>query len=1703
MAGPGQEIAHGRIVVELDDRATRDLDRIDREFHRTMADIERERASVKIDIDSERLKDDLKAAEKAVKDYEKTVESEENKRAKAQRQRHLETLRQRAAQKRAALDAAAGEARAQTLATKAARLAQKEIDAIAKAEERRARVFDQTHKRHMQQMQAEARRRGQLFSQREREFRADERMAHQMEAARARELAQIPKMQRAYASLESQLVKLAASRRKARGDRQALTVIDLREREVIGDMERLRARLVSIGEQPISIHAELDRGTRSGAFIRDAFKGGGIRGAASAAGIAAGVSIGSGITRGIDRTFSRGIVTDAINAGFRGLSRVGGLLEGLSNVTVRIGPFTATIRQLALAMSLFAPLIVDVVGALGSMVSVVGAATLGVGALSVGLVGGALPALIGVTTVLKPMITQFKDVTALSKAYNKAVLQYGKGSDQAAKALQKMNHALGSVDDQTRRAFRNAGTLADRWEKLTDPSRASAFHIMGRGLDFLNGGLEQFAANTNETFSQVEQATDRWFDGLESAEGRHILDTMWDNFNAALGPALDGLGNVATYLGRVGAVASEFLPGLARSFRLWSQGLADSAANTDNLRERIHGVVDAARSLGQFLVAGGRFLRTFFAGGVAPGVSLIDTMTNALNRWNMALQTTQGQHDLGQFFSRAVSGAQALYRFLAPLVETFTQWATMLSPVSAGIFNFVGAIAGAVGALTRLTFLQGPLNALGATLAAMWAIGRIGAATTAISNFATALFGLGRASSAAAVGQTALGAANARVAGTSAALAATGAAAARSGTQVGVLRGIAQTAIPAIAGMGAVAGGIATAGLTVLAGAAAYGVYKLATAKSEAEKLREELDNLGEGSKNAAAANAVAESQLDDFGSAANRAQLNLKMARDRLRETKKGTDEYKLALLDYRDAQRYASDAQAQANQNIQNYIKSGADRNKIDSRRAELSKKITEAQRKLNEATKDLGEDKGAGRLVEKTSEELAKLRAEYAKLTDASERAANAQAAQALNIKRGWMDLAPVIGAAKQQLGALARSAPKVAAKIAVKFDAPKDVGRVAAQASRALRAGAPARIVTKIVADSKNADQAIARINKVTFALKRVPILQEGGQRAIAILEKIKGTKLTRKEQQIAERGGPQVVQLLGKILGFKIPPKTVTIQANDLASSAIRSVSSMLAALDGKTANTYVNTYHRNYGGARTKAAGGYFAAGGSTGSTPDQNRIERAAAEASRREARSIKGGGTVNRPTYLTGEENRKEIIISTNPAYRRQNLAYLRTAARALGSNVISAATGFEPNAGKLDTGGVNIGGTGFYAPSAMVGKQYRPEGGAARGTKRLRGIGKKKKKTKMRNIYSRNDNWTRYIGGLHTLQDDWDREVSIREQAVVEPESFLKEVSRTPGEVLPDGTKTPDIVKYEVDTGIVNSFTAQLQSVKDAYDKLITITVELMSALPRAINAAQNEWSVRGGNIERLLDARKKHAGLAKNAKDPDTKAQHKKKVAQIDKQLAHEKDERKKLGGNMKQYREDRKEAGFDQREYRLSSEQYGRQIGAVAGTAAQDAIRENDQGGGGSGGGGTGGAATPMGVQIGNLNAAQMDVLKEFAGNFAAIGATPGGLGGGVAGNLANLGRNPVVAGAAIGGAIASGAGFGGGAGASSIMSAGSAAGAAVAQPSAIGGGVAPAGGVAPVGAGDKNVVVNNYFQEQPADPHTWSSNTAFELGALI
>ena len=1696
------EIARGEIYVEVEDRgALAALRRIDNEFDRTMDRIDREEAEVTLGADLDRLKRDLKEADARIAAWDKKYREATTKGQERYRAEMLKTAKLERDRLANALAGAEKEASAIRNKNKELDLTAKRITAIEKREAARARVEERIEERRLRRIRQHARSVAALNKQREAEMARSERAAHAEDRARQKSLDQIrreqneiPKLQRRYVELVDKVEKLAAARRKASraGDQRGTLLVDVKTQDALREISMLQEELERRGG-PIDLPVDLHPGRNFGLMLRQqveaGFRDGRLRGAVRGAGIGLGVVAGASIADGIRRTFTPRAGVALLG---RGLSRVGQVFENLSQMTVRLGPFTATIRQLMLAMSVLGPMILDLVGGLGALISVTGSATLGLGALSVGFLGGAIPAALGFFAVLKPLTEQFGAAMKASDALAQAELKHGKGSEQAAKKAKELRQVLKGVDEETVKNFQSAGNLAGRWEKLTAPSRASAFNVIGKGLKFASDNMGIFAARTNVGFAIAEKGINRWIKGLDSAEGRDILGKMMDNFNESLGPILNGLGNIGTYLGRVGAIASGYLPGIFRGFEQWSKGLADGAANSDRLSQKIRTVVESLRSVGNFAMSSGRFLKSFFGAGVGGGQRFLNTMTNALNRWTVFANTVEGRQQIADFFDRAVTGVQSLYSALAPLISTFVRWAGLISPLASAFFRGAGAIGSFVNQLLKVTALRGTVTALVSTLGALWAVNKVSAATTAVINFTRALLGLKTAQAGLVAVQggaalTGLGTAAAGAApmvsrlGSTATSTATGTAAltagsAAAGTKVGALRAAATRVVPAIGGMGAMAGGAATLGVTALGAAAVFGAYKLVTLKSEGEKAQEQFTALSKSVAGQAAATKQVGMGLGDLGGQYANTRMQVKLARQELDKTKKGTDEHAVALMNYRDAIRMNTQARLNWTKSSESYLKAERKTNDALKEQKDLLPKI----RRQQEKQRAIGLDKAA-------EQKLEKLKDRYRELGEAAERSRNRMAAAGLNVERAYRGLPAVLGKAQQQLGALARMAPQLGKKIALKFEDPKDAGRVAAKAKQALQSGVPKKITSRIVGDSKSAEEAVRRLQRAKITPKKLTILEQGGAKAIRVVEQLIGRKLTPKEQRIAQKGGEGVMRMLERILGKKLPQKVQKIAESGasrvvgaiqniarqiippkvarISQTGGSSVLGIMNAINGAagTVTKTINIVTKRVG----KADGGVMAAQGfaAVGMTPDERRQLRAADEAARRAVVDVRSGGRrITRPTTVVGEENRPEFIIATNPRYRRRNLGILRAAARSLGTDVEGEGPLFAAQ--------------GYFAPTKLPDAPPPVKGGGKRPKSR------KKRKRRQRRVYRSNNQWMAYVANLTTQQDDWEREASIRESQVTEPEDFIKDT----------GKKTPsgDPI-YVLDTRAINVFKGQLEFVRQAYARLMAITVRLLTAIPQAIKSANVEIGVRKENIKKLNDSigRSKKQKAATKSETGKTRIQR--RIDRDDRRREREREAINVLREDKANLTGQHKEAGFDFREFQIQHNAQVSEIKAVDPQAKQQLAESKGLGGGGGGGGGE--TPVALAIQGGLVDTERMNVLREFGSNFKPIGptTTPKAMGALVAAATAG----PLTA---AGGAIAQGAAIGSQAATRNVVASAFTGGNRAAQEAAAPGG-GGGGAVAP-GGGETNIQVINNYQTQPEDPHTWSKGLEFELGAL-
>lgn len=1150
-----------------------------------------------------------------------------------------------------------------------------------------------------------------------------------LEAVQRAELDRVPQLENQYQRLQLRLQAVRAEQEKMKRADPGRQRVGLEEENIVQQMTALHAHIRAVADRdPIPLRVEPTLSARAGERLQLSFRkafanNNGLIAVAAAVGADLGAHAGRGFVNRYHSVLKQGLgpVTKAVGrSAARGLGNVleSGLhrLGRLSEVTVRLGPFTTTIRTAIAAMSIFGPLLIDIAGGFGALIGTIGSATLGVGALSAAFVGGAIPAILGMVGVLKPVIAQFKQAATARKGYNSAI---AKGNDElAAKKLKELQSVLGNVDKGTAKSIASWDGLKKAWADKTIDARASVFHGIGQAINFANRNVETFGKNTNET----ADALDKGFTGFLNKLDVDAFDKMHDSFNTALTPMIAGLGNLVNYFAAVGASASHWLTPLSKTFENWSSGLVDSTNNTGDLNRRVDGVVNSARTLGRFFLALGRTTKTFFGTGVGAGNDFVQKMTDALDRWRLLINSDPKK--FSNFFVEAVKGTQAFFSVLQPVLATFVRWAAIVAPAARVITGFTGVVAGLVEKLMSITLLRGPMTAIFATVGALLVVGKIKAMTGALTALTGALFGVSRGGKAVAAADAlqtlTAGAGMRRGAPVPGGAPRPGMAppviapvggfkgtfnpvknAGKSVREIGLLRAAVSGVGTAFGIAGTAGATLATGGLALVAGAAVYGAYKLATMKTGAQKLADEFKNNRQAAREAGRGYVELRNNLDSTAVAARQGALSVKEARKALAQTKKGTTEHAQATLSLRSAEQYAHDSRRQFITEREAMEKAADTRFKTRTReRVAAQKRVATEEEML--ARKSVSGGKAGTSLYNQESEQLAKRKSELADAIVAEEDAANARAAAAIAGQRAYRGFSEVVGQAEQKLGSLYRTgaqSKKIALKIATTIENPQDVGKVAASAGKSLRAGVKSRVVLDIVANSKNAEQAIRRLQNARVRAV-LDIITQGGDEAKKLLADIKNRPLTKHEIRVLDHGTlQQKLDLITTLDRYNIKNKDFTVTAKDNATSVLNNTLNLLRKLGNKTITltTVLETINKDGApslGSRppvtprrkkktTPAAGGIIQrAGGGPLLTvdkalgarqPNERQQARALQTASLSGSKPLRSGRYKN-PTLLVGEEHRTEdvIVISRNPAYRERNKGYLAQAANALGMNV-----------------------------------------------------------------------------------------------------------------------------------------------------------------------------------------------------------------------------------------------------------------------------------------------------------------------------------------------------------------------------------------------------------------------------------------------
>ena len=1332
-------------------------------------------------------------------------------------------------------------------------------------------------------------------------------------------------------------------------------------------------------------------------------------------------------------------------------SRLRTMMSSLGSVRLQMGFFSATLRQTATGFTILGPIIFALAGQIASLIGVLGTGL--TGALAVGVAGlaGFGTTALGIGLIMKPLIGDLQDAMKASNSYGDAVRKYGKGSEQAATAQDKLNKTLGDVGPKTKAAFQSLGSISDRWGKLTSSARPMFFDAMATGITAVNRLMPTFARESVKAFGTGSREAKKWFNLVSSPAAASGLQQIMSNFTSAVPDLSAGFRSIASMLGRISLSASKMLPSLTSGFKTWANNLEDSVGGGDKLDSNLNRLVNHMRQIGHFAQSAGRMLAAFFNAGANEGASLLGTLTNIFNRWTSWMNSASGQDSLAQFFSEANSIGSQFVGTLAQLGVALFEFSSAFAPLSQGAVAFLNAITKVVAAVMGLKGAQTVVTALGGALAGAFVASKFMAAASAIGAIVTALRTLSAGSmvmSIASMTNPIIGIA-AIVGGAVAALSLLGGSADKVASSLNATAAAARGVKEAISSMAGNDINAAQAGLELSAATEAK--------KAAQEGYNKAVDKFGKKSPQAAAA----ERALTEATVRRQSAVVNMNAA------IKQSGDNYEQAYKKASNAIDTASESLATNRQRIKDW------KSEVEDQGMDWSDDMQKNRSSIQAATAEGDEYVQALKDINAEKKRLAKNTALVEKLNNRqalsdlnTARAQKGLSGTLQNVGKAWRDIRTSLGYLDNGQK-IDRTFESMQAK-------PKQLSSMI-QLTNSLDKMGKLKDAGKIIVNAKGVDEALAKLrklNKTSKTLVEADVKTDKANREIQSLGKGKTATINAKadtrqaRQQMSQLSGKQLaaritirgnnadamskltqvqrVRLKEKLLRMnaspaavlaaisiinnkKIPEKLAKFKADSSdAESADRKVQGFrdktvrvntTADLSGAQAaqsaiNSIPNTSYKDVitryssQGTPGRASGGPVVGSRATTRAEDR-RNANTADQANTRRNRP----GLYKRPTLLVGEERQDEWVIASNPAYRSANEAFLSDAAANFGYRL---------------------------EPIEMARKGKNP---AAAYAKRRTGYVKYNKKAELGGysydfITAKIDELSNMSSNRETERNaDLDRGVPAKKarpglEAVLNPLQAIRD-------------KWYDQLAYN------------LRKRANAAAKSATKNRRQIPKLSKQIKAAANRVKeIRGRKPDSDKDRRDKENDL--------TKAQN------ALQKLRDQRSKAKQLFGSRGDT------AGSLWRELQgLTQDRYALKNRIQAIKDSEKSRQEQSSGGSDS---------TPMGVQLGQLDKSRYDVWQQFAGNMVSPGSIPGSaLPGGPTGSTGSsagpVGATPPSSPSFYSSPAASGA-----------------------FPSV---GAAASGGSGSGGGNTTTVNLTNHFTEPPPDPHSFSKQLGWEAGSLL
>lgn len=831
-------------------------------------------------------------------------------------------------------------------------------------------------------------------------------------------------------------------------------------------------------------------------------------------------------------------------------------LSRLGDTSIRLGPITTSVKGLATGLGLLGPLIFELGGGLTSLVGTLGEGLAGAATVGAGALAGLVTSAAGVGFVIGPMVGEFKEVTSAATALHKAELKYGKGSEQAATAQERLNNELHGVSPIAKEAFQSYGGLKDRWKALTKAARPAVFTAFGESLKTVQSLLPAFANESTKTTQVAAKAWDGWMKSLRSAEAKGILKSIMSDFRASIPGIANGLGSLVAMLGRLSAAGAHFLPGLSNGFAEWANNLEQAVGGGQALQSDVGRLVSQMRDLGHLSQDTGSLLVHIFDAGANSGQGMVKSLDAVIKRWDQWTQTTAGKAGLKQFFGESKQATEDFMSSIGHLTKLLFEFSRATAPVANGLLQIVTWIGDLVSAADGLVGVKQIFQGIGLVLGGLWVTSKVMAFTGAVQSAARALYGLAAGEEAVAAAQ-ASGGIGGFILGKNKGVTTVGEDAAASSRQLALFGAAAGTAEAATVGLESEAGLLSAAlspeVLIPAATIAGFGVLvasNLDTTNSF-EDLEESSRQAGKALQGSLGRSAAS---IDRYVAAQHKnvaVNNDVEKARGGLAKLQKegaAQDKITAAVLRLNQAERHQSQqirATGVVNKEqikAQHAIQKGAESRIHTAREAIKAIRGEEVALKQQQGFIQESEKAGFDKNRVRAERELAQAQREVAQ-------AQRQEAATRVPYERGLKNLAPISQQAERGLYKLAETIGASATKKIGNLVDPKDVQRVTELGNRLTKLGRGSE-VKQVAVKSQGADQTIAKLQRLQKQTNRV----EGARATIKV-----GANDTQAQSKLKRLGA-----LSQRIAGTK---QTVRILANSSsAEQAIARLRSHLTAV---------------------------------------------------------------------------------------------------------------------------------------------------------------------------------------------------------------------------------------------------------------------------------------------------------------------------------------------------------------------------------------------------------------------------------------------------------------------------------------------------------------------------------------------------------